>query len=61
MRLSPTGIQFYIFALAFAASFVAMWTTLVVHREYAIFTDEETLPASTDIFSSIIGEDEVEE
>ncbi len=61
MRLSPTGIQFYLFALAFAASFVAMWTNLVINREYQVFIDEETLPTPTDIFSSIIGEDEAEE
>ncbi len=59
MRLSPSGIQFYFFALAFAASFVAMWTTLIINKNYEVFTNTETVPAPTDIFASFYGEAEL--
>lgn len=56
MRISPLGIQFYFFALAFAASYVAMWTTLVINKEYVVFMDAETVPAPTDVFVPLLGE-----
>lgn len=37
------------------------WFTIVIQKDYEIFTDEETVPASSDFFAALFGIEETEQ
>jgi len=51
-------LQFELFCLALFACFIFSWFTFVIKKDYVVFTDPETVPASTDFFASLIGSSE---
>ena len=50
-----------IFVLAFVTSLAVTWYTMIVRKDYIVFTDETTVPAPTDFFAPLFGADDVED
>ena len=41
------------FALALLASLLLTWYTIIVRKDFVVFTDKETVPEPTDFFAAI--------
>lgn len=39
-------------------SFFVMYQTMIVHQNFAVFTDEETVPEATDFIAALMGSSE---
>ena len=42
-----------LFAIAFVASVIVIWYSMVISKNYIIYTDEESVPEPTDFFAEV--------
>jgi hypothetical protein len=43
------------FSLAFISCLLVSWYTIIVKKDFVVFTDETTVPASSDFFATVLG------
>ena len=60
MRHLSSRFQFELFCLAFLVSILFTWFTIIVKKDYVVFTDPETIPASSDFLANLFGSSDVE-